>query len=188
MAIIGLLSIGAIAGGSYAIKQGRITRKVKNVDQIASLLQAYYNDKSEYPRIGIISDGTPSTAIISNSQSGGERIITLTIPIRSLPSKETLEDTSITDSKITTSDDSLMNHLSVYSDGFNFNNEPCKSNGCYAYTRSSENTSSYALCVQLDTTSPVKQSNAKGDEGEICYCTGGSSDYNITCAATTQMK
>lgn len=49
MAIIGLLSIAAIAGGSYAIKQGRTSRKRKEVDQVATLLQAYYNEKLSYP-------------------------------------------------------------------------------------------------------------------------------------------
>lgn len=166
MAIIGLLSIGAIAGGSYAIKQGRITRKMKNVDQIATLIQAYYNDKQSYPQIASTPDGTPSIFIANEVKN-------------EITSK--LIDTK-------TSSSSLLDALSAYSDGFTFNNEPCSSSGCYAYTRATGSDTSYALCVQLDTTEKIKQSNASGDEGEYCYCVGGSSDYDVTCKATDKSK
>jgi prepilin-type N-terminal cleavage/methylation domain-containing protein len=49
MAIIGVLSIGAIAGGGFALKRARDTRKKNNVDQIATMMEAYYNDNLAYP-------------------------------------------------------------------------------------------------------------------------------------------
>lgn len=67
MAIIGLLSIGAIAGGSYAIRQGRISRKMKNVDQFAAMLQAHYNDSLTYPQIGTTADNTPSLVLVGTN-------------------------------------------------------------------------------------------------------------------------
>lgn len=145
MAIIGLLSIGAIAGGSYAIKQGRISRKVKNVDMISTLLQAYYNDKLDYP-----ADINPATNV----------------------------------------DELLVNGtaLSDYKEGFSFKNEPCGGDGCYAYDY--EGANMYNLCVQLDATEAIKQSNAKGSTTatKICYCVGGGTRYNATCELTTASK
>ncbi|HQF36712.1 MAG TPA: type II secretion system protein [Candidatus Dojkabacteria bacterium] len=153
MAIIGLLSIGAIAGGSYAIKQGRISRKMKNVDMIATLFQAYYGDKLDYPNA---------------------------IGVTKLPIGATTVDVDglVADSA-----------LASYAEGFSFKNEPCSSDGCYAYSYGGAE--KYSLCVQLDTDTDIKESNAKGTAANTkkhCYCVGGGTNYNATCEATTARK
>ena len=189
MVLVGLLTVGVIAGGSYAIKQARIKRKIKNVDQIATLLQAYYNKNMSYPQIGKVSDGTPSTAIVANIEEAPK------IPEKELPIDDIKDDSKIDDYKtvpigdynLITTGTTLLDYLVPYSEGFEFNNEPCKASGCYAYTRSSS-TTTYALCVQLDTNKEIKDSNARGDDGEYCYCTGGSNEYDLTCSATNRFN
>jgi len=74
MAIIGLLSIGAIAGGSYAIRQGRVSRKIKNVDQLAALLQAHYNENLAYPE-GTNTTQYPMTPVTNLIATYGEGFI-----------------------------------------------------------------------------------------------------------------
>jgi len=49
MAIISFLSVGAYAGLTFALRQGRDTQRRRIVDQIQTALIAYYSDYSEYP-------------------------------------------------------------------------------------------------------------------------------------------
>lgn len=187
MVLVSLLTIGAIAGGSYAIKQARIKRKIKNVDQISSLLSAYYNENLNYPQIGNITDGTPSTAIVTSDSTS----VDPKLPVKYLDDASKQDTDSYTrpidDFKRVIVNVSLLDYLKPYMDGFEFDNEPCKTSGCYAYARSSS-TTTYALCVQLDTKKEIKESNARGDEGEYCYCTGGSNEYDLTCSATNRFN
>ena len=150
MAIIGLLSIGAIAGGSYAIKQGRISRKKKNVDMISTLLQAYYNDNMDYPKYSV-----PPTG-------GVNYTVTTAANVKQV---KTLVDSA---------------QMTVYREGFVFNNEPCTADGCYGYRYIDKD--KYVLCARLEQ-----------DKGNVvngttyCYCVGGASltQYQSVCVATT---
>ncbi|MBN1373832.1 type II secretion system protein [Candidatus Dojkabacteria bacterium] len=49
LVIIGILTMGVTLAAGYGMKLARDSRRKKNVDNLAGLMQAYYNDNIKYP-------------------------------------------------------------------------------------------------------------------------------------------